>query len=145
MAPLRLSEPRQVHEIDRRTARNIRFYADKPANLLDRRLEELSREVPLEALIYGHGALLTLISLVFVLLGRKKWSIVALLVSALQFQFFHQRRNPFVHFLRRRGYRSERDIQAEKYSIEALRGDFAVFNGADEPGERARKCLGLFS
>jgi hypothetical protein len=145
MAPQKPSLPRQVHEIDRQTARNIRFYADKPAGLLDRRLEELSREIPMESIIYGQGALLSLVSVILVLLGRKKWSIVALLVSGLQLQFFHQRKNPFVPFLRKHGYRSEREIQAEKYSIEALRGDFAVFNEVHEPAERARKCLGLFS
>jgi hypothetical protein len=143
--PQKRSAPRPVREIDRRTARNIRFYADKPADLLERRLRELTSEVPLEAIVYGGGTLLTLISLIFVLFGRKKFSIVALMVSVLQFQFFYEKRNPLIHFLRVRGYRSEREIKAEKYSLEALRGDFSIFNETDEPIERARKCLSLFS
>ena len=59
-------------------------------------------------------------------------------------QYSYQGRNPLTDILRRRGYRSRKEIEVEKYSLEALRGDFAAFTELSDPLERARKCLDIF-
>ena len=138
------SKPRK--EIDRDTARSIHFYANRPTQLLSKRIEELAEEVPIETFVYRGGAALTIAGLTLLLLrGRKRaaW-ILAIAIAALQLQYSYQGRNGLTDILRRRGYRSRKEIEAEKYSLEALRGDFSAVAGLSDPVERARKYLDLF-
>ena len=139
-------EPKPRKEVDRHTARSIRFYSAQPVELLDRRIHELEREMPLETFVYRGGVVLTMISLLLLLFrpGSKSWLILALAGTALQLQYSLQGRNGLTDILRKRGYRSRREIEAETYSLKALRGDFAVFTELSDPIERARKCLDLF-
>ena len=139
-------EPKPRKEVDRHTARSIRFYSTQPVELLNTRIQELEREIPLETFVYRGGAVLTMISLLIFLFRRRSrsWLILALAVTALQLQYSQQGRNGLTDILRKRGYRSRREIQAETYSLKALRGDFAVFTEVSDPIERARKCLDLF-
>jgi hypothetical protein len=139
-------EPKPPKEVDRHTARSIRFYSTQPVELLNRRIQELEWEVPLEMFVFRGGAVLTVVSLLVLLFRRKSrsWLIIALFVTALQLQYSQQGQNILTDILRNRGYRSRREIEAEKNSLKALRGDFAVFSELSDPIERARKCLDLF-
>jgi len=139
-------EPKPRKEVDRYTARSIRFYSAQPVEHLTRRIMELEREIPLEAFVYRGGAAVTIMSLILLLFRSKSrsWLILALVVTTLQLQYSYQGRNRLTDLLRRRGYRSRREIQAEKHSLKALRGDFAAFSELSDPIERARKCLNLF-
>jgi hypothetical protein len=133
-------------EVDRATARSIQYYSSRPIEILNKRIEELDQEIPLEAFVYRGGAALTILSLTLLLLRRKNWGpwIMALSVAALQLQYSYQGRNPITDRLRRRGYRSRKEIEAEKYSLEAIRGDFAALTEVSDPIEKARKCLDIF-
>ncbi len=133
-------------EIDRDTARSIHFYANRPTQLVSKRIEELAEEVPIETFVYRGGAAVTIAGVTLLMLrGRKRaaW-ILAIAVAALQLQYSYQGRNGLTDVLRRRGYRSRREIAAEKYSLEAIRGDFTAVAGLSDPVERARKYLDLF-
>jgi hypothetical protein len=139
-------EPKPRKEVDRYTARSIRFYSTQPLELLNRRIQELESEVPLETFVYRGGAVLIVVSLLILLFrrGTRSWLILALAVTALQLQYSQQGQNVLTDILRKRGYRSRREIEAEKNSLKALRGDFAVFSELSDPIDRARKCLDLF-
>jgi len=133
-------------EVDRETARSIHFYATRPAQLLSKRIEELADETPLETFVFRGGAILSIAAITLLLLkGRTRaaWAFIVA-VAALQLQYSSQGRNGLTDLLRRRGYRSRREIQAEKYSLRALRGDFAAIAELDDPLERARRYLGIF-
>jgi hypothetical protein len=133
-------------EIDRETARSVHYYATRPAQLVSKRIKELADEIPLETFVFRGGAILTIAGLTLLLLrGRSKaaWALVVA-IAALQLQYSYQGRNGLTDLLRRRGYRSRREIEAEKYSLRALRGDFAAIAELGEPIERARKYLGIF-
>ncbi len=133
-------------EVNRDTARSIYYYSSRPTQLVSKRIDELELEIPLEALVYRGGAALTIIGLTLLLLrrrGRAAWAL-ALAIAALQLQYSYQGRNGLTDILRKRGYRSRKEIEAEKYSLEALRGDFAAFTELSDPIERARKCLDIF-
>jgi hypothetical protein len=133
-------------EINRDTARSIQYYSHRPAELVSKRIAELDQEIPLEAFVFRGGAALTIVSLVVILLNNKNRAarILALVIAVLQLQYSYQGRNPLTDILRRRGYRSRKEIEVEKYSLEALRGDFAAFTELSDPLERARKCLDIF-
>jgi hypothetical protein len=138
------TKPRK--EIDRDTARSIQYYSGRPIQLVSQRIEELEQEIPLEAFVYRGGAILTIASLTLLLLRHKTrtaWTL-AVAVAALQLQYSYQGRNALTDILRKRGYRSRKEIEAEKYSLEALRGDFAALTELSDPVARARKCLDLF-
>ena len=103
-------------------------------------------EIPLEAFVYRGGAALTIASLTLLLLRHKykaAWA-MAVAIAVLQLQYSYQGRNGLTDLLRKRGYRARKEIEAEKYSLEALRGDFAAFSELSDPVERARKCLDMF-
>jgi hypothetical protein len=139
----RVKPPR---EVDRETARSIHYYATRPTQFLSKRIEELADELPLETFVFRGGAILTIGGLTLLLLkGRKRaaWALV-LAVAALQLQYSYLGRNGLTDILRRCGYRSRREIEAEKYSLRALRGDFAAIAESNDPVERARKYLGIF-
>jgi hypothetical protein len=142
--PMPNLKPRK--EINRDTARSIQYYSQRPAELVSIRIAELDQEIPLEAFVYRGGAALTIVSLALILFDNKNRAarIMALIIAALQLQYSFQGRNPFTDMLRRRGYRSRKEIEVEKYSLEALRGDFAAFTELSDPLERARKCLDIF-
>jgi hypothetical protein len=133
-------------EIDRDTARSIHFYANRPTQLVSKRIEQLADEIPIETFVYRGGAALTIAGVTLLLLRRRKsaaW-ILAIAVAALQLQYSYQGRNGLTDVLRRRGYRSRREIEAEKHSLEAIRGDFNAVAGLSDPVERALKYLDLF-
>jgi hypothetical protein len=140
------SDMKPRKEVDRTTARSIRFYSSQPIQFVSRRIEELDQEIPLETFVYRGGAALTIASLTLLRLRGKTnaaW-ILACVIAALQLQYSYQGRNRLTDLLRKRGYRSRKEIQAEKFSLEALRGDFAAFTALTDPIERARKCLDIF-
>ena len=139
-------EPKPRKEVDRYTARNIRFYATQPVQQLNRRILELERETPLETFVYGGGAAATISGLILLIFRSKSrpWLFLAVAATILQLQYSCQGRNGLTDLLRKRGFRSRREIQAEKHSLKALRGDFALFNELSDPVERARRCLDLF-
>ena len=133
-------------EINRDTARSIQYYSGQPIQLVSQRIEELEQEIPLEAFVYRGGAILTIAILTLLLLRHKTrtaWTL-AVAVAALQLQYSYQGRNALTDILRKRGYRSRKEIEAEKYSLEALRGDFAALTELSDPVARPRKCLDLF-
>jgi len=133
-------------EVHRETARSIEYYSSRPIQFVSKRIEELDQETSLEAFVYRGGAALTIVGLTLLLLQRKNraaW-ILVVIIAALQLQYSYQGHNRLTDILRKRGYRSRKEIEGEKYSLEALRGDFAIFSELSDPMERARKCLEVF-
>lgn len=131
--------------INRDTLRSIQHYSGRPIQLLGKRIEELEEEIPLEALVYRGGALMTIGGLTLLFLrgkSRAAW-LFAVAIGALQLQYSYQGGNALTDILRKRGYRSRKEIEAEKYALQALRGDFAAFGELSDPIERVHKCLDI--
>jgi hypothetical protein len=141
-------EPRKWprKEADRSTARNIRFYADKSPERIGRRLVALDREITLEHFVYRAGAAVLALATVMSLppTRSKFWPILGLVAATLQLQYSITGKNGLTTILRRRGYRSRTEIQAERNSLVALRGDLGTIDKLSDPIERARKCLEVF-
>jgi hypothetical protein len=133
-----------TREVDRHLARKIGYYSTLPPETLSRRLRELDQETPLETVIYRSGAVLTIASVLFMVIGGRRWGIMALVAAIAQLLVSDRRRSCVTELLRRRGYRPQREIFIEKQAIEAIRGDFSAFNEIHDPHERARKCLEMF-
>lgn len=116
-------------------ARIARLEGAKPIEL-QARLEELDREWDIERVLQLNAAM-------FVMLGAALGYAVDrrfLLLPAAVFTFFAQHALqgwcPPVPLFRRRGVRTMREIERERYAVKALRGDFA---GVPPPGSGERE------
>jgi hypothetical protein len=125
-------------EIDQRTKRRLMRAAGAPPAVLSRLIADLDEEWDIERWLETNASLLALGG---TLLGRfvnKKFLVVPCLVLPFLLQHALQGWCPPVPLLRRKGVRTRREIDAEKYALKALRGDFAGFQRNGEPVEEAR-------
>ena len=124
-------------EIDQRTKRRLVRAAGAPPAVLSRLIADLDEEWDIERWLETNASILALAG---TLLGRfvnKKFLLVPCLVLPFLLQHALQGWCPPVPFLRRKGVRTRREIDAEKYALKALRGDFAGLKRNGEPNQEA--------
>jgi Protein of unknown function (DUF2892) len=113
-------------DVDRRIkqgiAESVRYHEAHP-DKIDHRLRELDREWDMERVLEANAATLALVG---TLLGAfdKRFLVLATAVSAFLLQHALQGWCPPVPFFRKRGFRTMREIDTERYALKALRGDF---------------------
>jgi Protein of unknown function (DUF2892) len=113
-------------DVDRRIkqgiAESVRYHEAHP-DKIDHRLRELDREWDMERVLEANAATLALAG---TLLGAfdKRFLVLAAAVSAFLLQHALQGWCPPVPFFRKRGFRTMREIDTERYALKALRGDF---------------------
>jgi len=118
--------PHTRPDVDRRikqgVAQSVRYHEAHPAKI-DHRLRELDREWDMERVLEANAATLALVG---TLLGafEKRFLVLATAVSAFLLQHALQGWCPPVPFFRKRGFRTMREIDTERYALKALRGDF---------------------
>lgn len=120
-------------KIDQRTRLRLQRAAGAPPAVLSRLIADLDEEWDIERWLETNAALLALGG---TLLGRfvnKKFLVVPCLVLPFLLQHALQGWCPPVPLLRRKGVRTRREIDAEKYALKALRGDFAGLERNGEP------------
>ncbi len=110
--------------IREKTADNIRHYAERGTIAIDKRLPELDEEWDIERTLEANASTLILIGLGLGTFVSKKWYVLPALISGFLLQHALQGWCPPVPILRGRGVRTAAEIQAEKYALKALRGDF---------------------
>ncbi len=111
-------------KIREQTERNVREYASKGSIAISKRLAELEEEWDIERTLEANAASLILIGLGLGTLTSKKWFVLPGVVSAFLLQHALQGWCPPVPIFRRRGVRTTDEINAEKFALKALRGDF---------------------
>jgi hypothetical protein len=126
----------------RADARVARLEDAKPVEL-EARLDELDREWDIERLLQANASTIVMLS---VALGYA-WDRRFLLLPAAVLSFFAQHALqgwcPPIPVFRRRGVRTRREIERERYAIKALRGDFDDVppRGSADAATRARAAL----
>lgn len=103
----------------------VLYYSTQPKESISERISELDHEWDLERWLEANAATAAFAGLVLGLAGRRTWFLLP--AAVLPFLFMHALKGwcPPVPVLRRLGVRTQREIDAEKYSLKALRGDFA--------------------
>jgi hypothetical protein len=122
--------------IRRETEANvIRCSAGGP-DAIDRRLEELEREWDIERALEANAGTLAAVGAGLSLLVNKKFAVIPLVVGGFLVQHAVQGWCPPVPILRRMGFRTQTEIDHERYALKALRGDFREVRGddSDAPG-----------
>jgi len=110
--------------IDEGMRRRVIEFANKSREEISARIKELDEERDIERYLECNASALAFGGLLLGATVSRKWLLVPALV--LPFLFMHgvQGWCPPVPLLRRLGVRTRREIDAEKYALRLLRGDF---------------------
>jgi hypothetical protein len=125
-------------EIEREAATRVFHAAAEPEQAITRRIEELDNEWDIERWLEANASALAFTGTVLGLLVNKKFLAIPCIVLPFLFQHAVQGWCPPVPILRRKGVRTRREIDAEKYALKAVRGDFEKMPGSADPIESAR-------
>lgn len=110
--------------IRRQTESNITFFASQGRAEIDRRLQELDREWDIERTLEANAASLALIGLGLGAFVNRRFFLLPALVTGFLLQHAAQGWCPPVPLFRRMGIRTASEIDAERYALKAIRGDF---------------------
>ena len=127
-------------KLDRDAERRIMYAAGQPPAALSRRLEELDREWDMERWLEANAATLAFTGTLLGLLVSRKFLAIPCFVLPFLFQHATQGWCPPVPILRRYGVRTRREIDAEKYALKALRGDFREASASNDASAAARQA-----
>jgi hypothetical protein len=125
-------------EIEREAARRVVQLAGRPEQAITRRIDELEEEWDIERWLEANAAALAFTGTVLGLLVNKKFFTVPCIVLPFLLQHALQGWCPPVPIFRRKGVRTRREIDAEKYALKTLRGDFSKMPVNGDPTESAR-------
>jgi hypothetical protein len=110
--------------IQEKAARRVQRAAGLGAAAISRHIEELEEEWDIERWLEANASALAFTGTVLGLLVNKKFFAIPCLVLPFLFQHAVQGWCPPIPLFRRKGVRTRKEIDAEKYALKALRGDF---------------------
>jgi hypothetical protein len=125
-------------EIEREAARRVLHVARESKPAITQRIDQLEEEWDVERWLEANAAALAFTGTVLGLLVNKKFFAIPCIVLPFLFQHAIQGWCPPVPILRRKGVRTRREIDAEKYALKALRGDFSHMPANGNTAESAR-------
>ncbi len=122
-------------KIRKRTEEDLGFYASCGPSGIERRLKELEREWDTERCLETGASTLTVIGTILGATVSRKWFLLPGIVGAFLLQHAIQGWCPPLAVLRRLGVRTMREIDQERYSLKAARGDFEVVSNTVQEGK----------
>ena len=125
-------------EIDQRTRRRLLRASGAPPAAISRLIADLDEEWDIERWLETNASLLALSGTLLGIFVNKKFLAIPCLVLPCLLQHAIQGWCPPVPLFRRKGIRTRREIDAEKYALKALRGDFAAVKRNGEPIEETK-------
>ncbi len=106
--------------IRNQTAARLQYYGRNPAEI-DERLQELDEEWDIERTLEANASALILAFLGLGLTVNRKFLAMPVVIAAFLFQHALQGWCPPIPLLRRLGVRTQREIDAERYALKAIR------------------------
>jgi hypothetical protein len=103
---------------------------------IDRRLAELNHEWDIERMLEANAATLTAAGAALALLTDRRFALVPLVVGSFLLQHAVQGWCPPLPVFRRYGFRTQSEIDYERYALKSLRGDFRNLPTSDGDGAR---------
>ncbi len=119
--------PEINQRLDNAAKRRVEEYTNLSARELTRRIEELDREWDIERVLELNASALAFSGLCLSVTRNRKWLLLPGLVLPFLFQHAVQGWCPPLPLLRRLGVRSRKEIDREKYTLKAFRGDFSKY------------------
>ena len=127
--------------IDNATMKRVWSYARKSRDDITARIREIDREWDLERILETGAAGFALAGVVLSGVRSRRWLLLPAAVLGSLLQHSLNRRCTAVRFVRALGVRTRREIEAEKYALRMLRGDFEKFQAVSETNHRAIEAL----
>ena len=129
----------EVNErIRRQTEENISRYSAAGEAAIDQRLHELDREWDIERTLEANAATVALIGLGLGAFVDRRFFALPAVVAGFLLQHAVQGWCPPVPVFRRMGFRTQPEIEEERYALKVLRGDFDQVLDAAGGGARSR-------
>lgn len=122
---IRASSPAHVNDrIDRQIENSVRQHGSLSKDVLSVRINALDHEWDIDRAAMAFFATVGSLALLLGVTRGRKW--LGLMALQLPFLAYHASEGwcPPVGLLRRLGFRSRSEIDAEKYALKTLRGDF---------------------
>jgi hypothetical protein len=126
-------------EIERAAEQRVIQSAQRDPHEISSRLDELEREWDIERWLEMNASALAFTGLMLGLFVHRRFLLLPAVVLPFLFQHATQGWCPPLPILRRRGVRTQREIDQEKYALKALRGDFR-HDGEEDATNRARSA-----
>jgi hypothetical protein len=123
--------------IEKETAQRLWYYLDHPYEI-DQRLRELDEEWDIERLLEVNASTLALLGMGLGLAVNRRFYLMPALVMGFLLQHALQGWCPPVPLFRRLRVRTQSEIELERYSLKALRGDFGDLTAAGKTDLPAR-------
>ncbi len=128
--PLHTAE--HVNErIRRQTDERVASCAAAGPEAIDRRLAELNQEWDIERTLEANAATVSLIGLTLGATVNRKWFLFPAAVAGFLLQHAVQGWCPPVPVFRRLGFRTQSEIDEERFALKLLRGDFRNLSSSD--------------
>jgi hypothetical protein len=136
------TSPRYNRRIAQQTARSAARFAAQGADAIDRRLVQLDREWDIERTLETNAASAVLVGCALGAFVSRKLFVLPALVGGFLLQHAIQGWCPPVPILRRLGFRTQREIDEERFALKALRGDFDhIHDGNASTRAEARQAV----
>lgn len=131
----------RIHHV---TEAHIAHYTRHPEQI-DQRLKELDEEWDIERTLETNAATVGLGGTILGALVSRWWLIVPAVVTGFLLQHGVQGWCPPMPILRRLGVRTPEEIEAERYALKAIRGDFKDIPSEAQGAEPAVQATGRLS
>jgi hypothetical protein len=119
-----LTEEKISEEIRRDTEMRLLYYSQTGKEGIDERLQELDEEWDIERTFDANAAGVALFGLTFGAIFGRKWFLLPALAAGCLLQRSLKGWSPPMSLFRRLGFRTQSEIECERYALKALRGDF---------------------
>ncbi len=117
--------------IEEMTEKNVLCTAAGGSEAVQRRIEELDREWDVERALEANAAIAAMLGVFLGATVNRKWFAFPALVGGFLLQHAVQGWCPPVPVLRWLGFRTQPEIERERYALKALRGDFRDLPAAE--------------
>lgn len=121
-------------QIRSETEERLAYYAASGKEAIDSRLLELDQEWDIERTLEANAATASLIGLTLGATVNRKWFLFPAAVAGFLLLHAADGWCPPVPILRRFGFRTQSEIDYERYALKSLRGDFRNLPTAQQPG-----------
>jgi hypothetical protein len=126
------TRPERLARLDQELRDRVARHLGASDEVLSRQIAEVERESDMERVLATNASVLALAGLVAGLVVDRRFLAVPVVVLGFLLQHARHGWCPPVPVFRRLGVRTRQEIDAEKYALRALRGDFDGLREADD-------------
>jgi len=130
-------------QIRRQTWRSLAHYGSAGPEAIDRRLAQLDQEWDIERTLETNASIALLLGVTLGTFVDKRFFALPAVVGGFLLQHAIQGWCPPLPVFRRLGFRTQAEIEQERYALKAMRGDFGDLGDVDKQRSSRTAALAL--